>query len=446
MVRKLVLAAASLILLGSGTAMALTPTAAANYGEVALTAGFTPDPHAVPLLAGGAVDATTQGLPAACRGFVTDAPDYRLNYTSGAYTLEISVRSSVEVDTTLIINDPIGNWICDDDGGGNLNPLVTFNNPLSGRYDIWVGTFSAGGTQPATLNIHEIFAGAGGGGGGGGGATIDPFLPANFGEVTLAAGFTPDPHTVPLQAGGTIDAQAGVPGGACSGFVTAAPDYKLNYTPGAYTLEISVLSSVDTTLIINDPNGNWICDDDGGGNLNPLVTINNPASGRYDIWVGTFSAGGTQPATLNIHEIFAGGGGGGAALMPNPGLSPTFGTVTLQAGVPHQVNLQAGGTIDATVLGGNCRGFIAQAPDYRVNFQTLAGILPLIFNVTSTVDTTLVVNDPNGNWICDDDGGGNLDPMIRINGPGPGQYDIWVGVYGAAGAQPATLRISTMLP
>jgi hypothetical protein len=76
-----------------------------------------------------------------------------------------------------------------------------------------------------------------------------------------------------------------------------------------------------------------------------------------------------------------------------------------------------------------------------VDFQTLAGILPLIFSVQSPADTTLVVNDPNGNWLCNDDTDG-LNPEVRIDGPIAGRYDVWVGTYNTGALEPATLQIS----
>jgi hypothetical protein len=83
--------------------------------------------------------------------------------------------------------------------------------------------------------------------------------------------------------------------------VTRAPDYDLHYTAGAYALSIAVQANSDTTLIINAPNGEWYCNDDANG-FNPEVLFDNPQSGLYDIWVGTFSSGASQPAQLRIHE------------------------------------------------------------------------------------------------------------------------------------------------
>ena len=57
-------------------------------------------------------------------------------------------------DTTLVINAPDGEWYCDDDGAGYPNPELTFASPMSGQYDIWVGTYG-GGNANATLQILE---------------------------------------------------------------------------------------------------------------------------------------------------------------------------------------------------------------------------------------------------------------------------------------------------
>lgn len=136
----------------------------------------------------------------------------------------------------------------------------------------------------------------------------------------------------------------------------------------------------------------------------------------------------------------------GAASAQDYHLNPTYGTASLNSGFtpdPYVVNVQSGGSINATGIGSPCAGFIANAPDVRLNFS--AGSLPLIISVASSADTTLVVNAPDGRWYCDDDGGnGRLNPMVRFNNPSSGQYDIWIGTYGNASLQPAQLNISEL--
>ena len=264
------------------------------YGQVTLNSGFEPDPHSVTLTAGGDVDAST--IDSACVGRIARRADFSLRYRdAGEYPLIISATS--EGDATLAIRAPDGRWYCDDDSGGGLNPLVRFDAPRNGRYQIWVGTFGDE-PAPAVLHISEI---------GGVGQRPDFSLDPAYGTVDLVSGFQPDPHTVSVAAGGDIDASGmGVPN--CVGWIARAPDYRVNWTAGsgALPLVISVASESDTTLVINDAAGNWVCDDDGGNNgLNPAVTFSNPASGQYDIWVGTYAQGSLQPSTLNVSELYA---------------------------------------------------------------------------------------------------------------------------------------------
>lgn len=130
-------------------------------------------------------------------------------------------------------------------------------------------------------------------------AAQDASLTAISGEIRLSAGFTPDPYRVQVTAGGNIDG-ARLPG-ACVGNISSAPDFEVTYSAGGLPLVFRTLSGVDTTLIINGPNGQWYCDDDSYGDGDAQVRFNNPQSGTYDVWVGTFG-GGTSAATLLITE------------------------------------------------------------------------------------------------------------------------------------------------
>jgi hypothetical protein len=124
-----------------------------------------------------------------------------------------------------------------------------------------------------------------------------------YGTANLSAGFTPDPYVVNVQSGGSIDVGSTI-GGSCRGFVANAPDVRLNYSSGSFPLIISVAASADTTLVVNAPDGRWYCDDDSGvSGLNPMVRFNSPASGQYDIWIGTYGNASLQPAQLAISEV-----------------------------------------------------------------------------------------------------------------------------------------------
>ena len=125
-----------------------------HYGSARLESGFTPDPHRVDVAVGGSISATRVG--SGCVGFISDSPDFRLRFdTSGWLPLYVWVES--DTDTTLVINDPDGEWSCDDDSGRGLNPYVKFANPSSGTYDIWIGAFSEERSfEDAILRISEL--------------------------------------------------------------------------------------------------------------------------------------------------------------------------------------------------------------------------------------------------------------------------------------------------
>ena len=121
-----------------------------TYGTYDLVTGFTPDPQALELTAGGSIDASTLGE--GCVGSIADAPDVRVNYTAGSLPLTFGATS--EADLTLVINAPDGSWHCNDDFDG-FDPVVHFAAPLSGQYDIFVGTYIAE-LAPAIIVVTEL--------------------------------------------------------------------------------------------------------------------------------------------------------------------------------------------------------------------------------------------------------------------------------------------------
>ena len=133
-------------------------------------------------------------------------------------------------------------------------------------------------------------------------AAQDASLSPNFGSVRLRTGFTPDPYTVQITAGGSIDAytDTDLPS-ECVGKISDAPDFSVTYTAGSLPLVFRTVSKVDTTLIVNGPDGRWSCDDDSFGDGDAQVTFRRPASGKYDVWVGSYGTS-SAAATLGITE------------------------------------------------------------------------------------------------------------------------------------------------
>jgi hypothetical protein len=293
----------------AGAAQAQDFTLQSNYGDYSLSAGFTPDPFVISVTAGGSIDASGIGSP--CTGRISNAPDVQISYSAGS--LPLYFRTQAGSDTTLVVNGPDGQWYCDDDSGDGNNAQVTFANPMSGNYDVWVGTYS-GGTASAQIQISEMSQGGTstytggnqgavqnfyGGANSGGAAGVDLSLPATYGSGYLRAGFTPDPYRIVVTAGGLN--QASDISSSCRGMIARAPDYELTYDAGSLPLVIRTESGTDTTLAINGPSGEWYCDDDSAGNRNARVRLQNPQSGVYDIYVGTYN-GGNASANIVITE------------------------------------------------------------------------------------------------------------------------------------------------
>lgn len=139
------------VMAASLPAMAQDASQRPNFGTVNLRAGFTPDPMVVPITAGGNVNSNdASSLGGECVGMITDAPDYRINYTAEA-GVKLTIRIRSNADTTLVVNGPNGNWYCNDDIGSSTNPGVVYRTPQSGQYDVWVGTY---GETPARAEIR----------------------------------------------------------------------------------------------------------------------------------------------------------------------------------------------------------------------------------------------------------------------------------------------------
>jgi len=150
---------------------------------------------------------------------------------------------------------------------------------------------------------------------------------------------------------------------------------------------------------------------------------------------------------LAAGAVLAQGKDGAAPAGPNVTAPARYATLDLQAGFlpdPREVQVQAGGELDAAVLGGECVGWIdATRADVTLNYRS--GNFPLIFLAESRADTTLAVRAPDGTWLCNDDFQG-LNPGIVIQRPQSGEYRIWVGTFNQGRPEPAVLRITEIMP
>lgn len=264
---------------------------AAPGGIIALEPGFAPDPHAVQVSIGGNISASNfhQG----CTGWISGAPAAILNNTNAFGSLFIAATSSV--DTTLVVQLPNGQYLCNDDTNG-YNPMVQ-GSIGPGQTKVWVGTFSQGQSGMATLSFSEISGSTGG-------SAVGPSntgqldvtgSDSSFGTEVFAANFTPDPRVLEGSSGGSVD--AGEVNMACRGHIARIPDHILQLG-ASMNLRLAVNASQDTTLVVRTADGQFHCDDDTQG-TNPAVTLAN-AQGEVRVWVGTYSGTNNIPYRLGV--------------------------------------------------------------------------------------------------------------------------------------------------
>lgn len=131
----------------------LRPNDTPLYGSISLRAFFLPDPRSVRITGGGSISAN-DALGSGCFGYITSAPSYRLRWSGISSFLRFYFESSS--DTTMVVRAPNGRYYCDDDSHTGTNPQISFSNPLAGTYDIWIGSYSSGGSPRGRLYISEL--------------------------------------------------------------------------------------------------------------------------------------------------------------------------------------------------------------------------------------------------------------------------------------------------
>lgn len=272
---------------------------------------------------------------------------------------------------------------------------------------------------------------------------------ANFGSVTLAPGFTPDPHTVAILSGGGLSVSDMDLGPGCVGHVTEDPDYIVNFEGSSNRLRFFVEGDGDTGLVIGAPGKEFRCNDDSNG-LDPMVTFENARPGQYNVWVASYASGENVEAALYVTELDlepgAMGGSGGSGGLNVGGSSSNFGRVSLSRGFmpdPYTVTITSGGSLSVSALdlGPGCVGYATADPDLILDYESAAGTLR--FYMEGDGDTALVINAPDGSWHCNDDSVG-LDPLVSFEGPMTGQYDVWVSSYASDENISGTLNITEL--
>ncbi len=287
-------------------------------------------------------------------------------------------------------------------------------------------------------------------------AETEDVVPTAFAAIDLNAGFPLDPLLISLNGGGGIDVSTWDE--ACNGFVAEAPTVTLNWTGETDFVEAFFYSDHDPVLVVELPDGSYLCNDDANHLLlDPVVQINYPVQGRYNIWVGGYASEQLIPGVLVLttrpevnvgtfsmanlitrhsvpeeiveaHEV-------NTSKLPHHDAKQedmaTVASVDWESGddaITHTVVVSGSvPAFDISTPGQICNGFIHTLPDYVVNVADEPLHLRLFYEGDG--DATLMVEDPSGNIHCNDDheAGENLNPVVDLPKPASGLYYVFVG-------------------
>ncbi|UJR86016.1 hypothetical protein [Sandaracinus amylolyticus] len=274
------------------------------------------------------------------------------------------------------------------------------------------------------------------------------------GAVHLRTGFIPDPAV--LEGRATATRPASELASACTGFVGTSPSHVLALDTRFGYLRLFATADVDLVLAVRTARGEWLCSDDRFGPHPAVEGIFT--SGRVEVWIGGKTLGTSGDYQLRITEtrsVRPGIGEAstwdeGEALARDLGLDveATEGThegIRLQRGFlpdPRTIAGAAGGPIDATSLGGTCRGHISARPTHAITLRSDFDFLQLWVDAEGDreEELTLIVLTPQGRFLCDV--GTREVPDVAEAAWPEGLYRVWVGTLEEDVTEPHRLGIS----
>ncbi|MGE0742093.1 MAG: hypothetical protein AB7O98_12185 [Hyphomonadaceae bacterium] len=185
----------------------------------------------------------------------------------------------------------------------------------------------------------------------------------------------------------------------------------------------TIAEGSDLTLAIRAPDGTWLCDDDSAGNLNARVVVPEPATGTFEIWVGSY--GPSQPATAPI-QLAAGPPPTAIRRLDRADRIPS----SFDAG---PLTLLAGGVERLPCGDGWADGYFFSDATPTLTLEVATPEIELLSIRAIAPDVTLALRGQDGR--CYDIDAGSLATQVLRTG----RYEIWVGSYYAG--QPSSAEI-----
>lgn len=293
---------------------------------------------------------------------------------------------------------------------------------------------------------------------------VDPLEDNTRAEITLEAGFILDPYL--LRVVGSGDTAASEMDESCAGFVSATPNIVINWTGDTDALYLFTYSDSDPVLVVETPEGEILCNDDADDQvIDPLITLEDPADGTYNVFVGSYVENEPAMGFLVMTEMDVQDELAEIDLMPLldrrehadeemllPEIGPAhlaiedggvFGNSALEPGFETIEVFAAGGgdlsTASFDDLDDECSGFVSLVPAYSFSW-TGGGNLTTFFEAEE--DTSFIIVTPN-EIVCNDNAADdNLNPAVTIAGASEGNYFIFIGVHTPNTVTTGTLTIT----
>jgi hypothetical protein len=280
----------------------------------------------------------------------------------------------------------------------------------------------------------------------------DPANDRTVVTVGLQSDFILDPFLIPVAGKGeraAADLQKD-----CNGFVGNQPNATVNWSGQTDQVSIFVYSDGDPVLVIQRPDGSYVCNDDAGARtMEPLVKLQQPVTGTYKIYVGTAQK--AEPAlgflaiskanlddaalaSLDLSPMLRRHAQPQVQAPPRvdaselrPDQSPIFGSTVLAPGFkPVQIFAAGGGDIAAfEVQDGKltCAGYLSPTPSYSFAWKGGGPALRLFFDALQNKDSGLAVVTPNRDVVCGMKASADsINPVVDISVPITGTYKVYV--------------------
>ena len=396
-----------------------------------LPGGFSPDPWLAQVDA--QADRPARDWVRGCPGQVGDVAALRIVLTEPVAPLRLVQMG--DGLSGLVVSGPDGIYRCAAAGPSGRTTLV-LEPPLEGHWDVFPALAAQGEATGVRLLISErdldeaeLFRLSGIDSG-----PLRPSATPAFGRHAMPGG---GPLTLAVTAAGSAPAGA-VADPTCAGWIEPSrPDLVLSLDVAEPVLSFRATGGADLTLVIVDPQGRVTCNDDAFG-TDPAIGFEPAESGDWAMWVGTFSSDGHETAVVTVDRVSLDADQRRPPQDLDLDAAPAGGAVVLSTS-GQSVDLSIDPVSAATGVDPSCAGDIDPSrPDVAISVAE--GSPALWLRVAAEADSTLMVIGPDGAVHCVDDGYG-VDPVLRFDLPEAGTWLVWVGLWTAAGPEPATLLL-----